>query len=80
LIDQPTSYLAISHIVARMLENSPFTKSTFAPSGYVADLPSTQFIAQTENAIVIEENGRFHLKIGSQSWNDYTEFNISTNR
>ncbi|MDP1939954.1 MAG: cellulose biosynthesis protein BcsG [Gallionella sp.] len=80
LIDQPTSYLAISHIVARMLENSPFTKDTFAPSGYVADLPSTQFIAQTENAIVIEENGRFHLKIGSQSWDDYAEFNTATKR
>jgi len=32
----------ISHIVARMLENSPFTSDTFAPYGYVADLPSTQ--------------------------------------
>jgi len=80
LIDQATSYLAISHIVARMLENSPFTSNTYAPSDYVADLPSTRFIAQTENAMVIEENGRFHLKVGSQSWSDYTEFNISTNR
>jgi cellulose synthase operon protein YhjU len=80
LIDQATSYLAISHIVARMLENSPYTSNTYAPSDYVADLPSTRFIAQTENAMVIEENGRFHLKIGSQSWSDYTEFNISTNR
>lgn len=39
-----------------------------------------RFIAKTENAMVIEENGRFHLKIGSQSLSDYTEFNISTNR
>lgn len=78
LVDQATSYLAISHIVARMLENSPFTRNTYAPSDYVADLPSTRFIAQTENAMVIEENGRFHLKVGSQNWSDYTEFNIST--
>ncbi|MDO8350962.1 MAG: cellulose biosynthesis protein BcsG [Gallionella sp.] len=80
LIDQATSYLAISHIVARMLENSPFTKNTFAPSDYVANLPSTQFVAQTENTTVIEESGRFYLKIGSSGWEDYTEFNISSGR
>ena len=80
LIGQATSYLAISHIVARMLENSPFTKDAFAPSDYVANLPTTQFVAQTENTTVIEESGQFHLKIGSSGWEDYTEFNISTNR
>lgn len=73
LISQATSYLAISHIVARMLENSPFTGDTYAPSDYVTDLPSTQFVAQSQSATVIEENSQLHLKQGSSSWEEYTE-------
>lgn len=80
LLDQATSYLAISHIVARMLEDSPFTRDTFSPSAYVADLPTTQFVAQSQSATVIEENGQLHLKHGSQGWEDYTEPNISATR
>ncbi|MDP1594247.1 MAG: cellulose biosynthesis protein BcsG [Gallionella sp.] len=75
LLDQPTSYLAISHIVARMLENSPFTSDTFAPSDYVADLPSTQFVAQSQSATVIEVNDQLHLRHGSSNWEKYSERN-----
>ncbi|MDO8350963.1 MAG: cellulose biosynthesis protein BcsG [Gallionella sp.] len=80
LIDQATSYLAISHIVARMLEDSPFSRDTFAPSAYVADLPTTQFVAQTQSATVIEESGRLYLKQGSSGWEDYTEPDTSVDR
>lgn len=73
LVDQATSYLAISHIVARMLENSPFTGNTYAPSDYVTDLPSTQFVAQSQSTTLIEDNSRLHLKHGSSSWEEYTD-------
>ncbi|MDO9054847.1 MAG: cellulose biosynthesis protein BcsG [Gallionella sp.] len=72
LLDQPTSYLAISHIVARMLENSPFTSDTFAPSDYVENLPPTQFVAQSQSATVIEENNQLYLKQGSSGWEKYS--------
>ena len=80
LLDQATSYLAISHILARMLEDSPFTRDTFAPSAYVADLPTTQFVAQSQSATMIQENNQLHLKHGSQDWENYTEPNISLTR
>lgn len=74
VIDQPTSYLAIAHIVARMLEKSPYGKP-FLPADYVANLPSTQFVAQNEKLTVAEYNGRYYLKRDAAEWTDYTEFN-----
>lgn len=73
-VDQPTSYLAISHIVARMLENSPFNGKLFSPSDYVADLPTTQFVAQTDKVTVAEYNHHYYLTNGSNGWEDYAEF------
>ncbi|HEX5337929.1 MAG TPA: cellulose biosynthesis protein BcsG, partial [Gallionella sp.] len=74
-IDQPSSYLAISHIVERMLQKSPFESSRFAPSEYVVDLPVTRFVAQNEQVTVAEYNHRYYLNRGSNVWEDYAEFN-----
>ncbi|MFA6921731.1 MAG: cellulose biosynthesis protein BcsG, partial [Gallionella sp.] len=74
-VDQPTSYLAIAHIVSRMLEKSPFTNNSFASSDYVVNLPVTQFVAQTDKTTVAGYNQRYYLTDGSNGWEDYAEFN-----
>jgi cellulose synthase operon protein YhjU len=73
-VDQPTSYLAISHIVARMLENSPFNDKLFSPSDYVADLPATRFVAQTDKVTVAGYNHHYYMTNGSNEWEEYAEF------
>lgn len=75
LIDQPTSYLAISHIVERMLEQSPFDNEKFQPADYVANLPNTIFVSQNETTTVAESLGQYYLSRGETKWEDYTEFN-----
>lgn len=75
LLDQSTSYLAISHIVERMLEKSPFTRATFAPTDYAVGLPETPFLAQNENITVLEYDKKFYIGHGQSQWDDYTEFN-----
>ncbi len=74
-IDAPTSYLALAQIVARMLENSPFSQQSFSPAAYAADLPSTRFVAQNERAIVAESGGRYYFSADAEHWEDYSEFN-----
>lgn len=76
LIDQPTSYLAISHIVEHMLEQSPY--DNFVPSDYVADLPLTPFVAQNETTTVAEYQGQYYLGRGATRWEAYAEFNKSS--
>lgn len=74
-IDKPTSYLAISHIVERMLEQSPFTDHRFVPSDYVENLPETPFVAQNEKTTVIEYDDQYYLGRGAGKWERYSEFN-----
>lgn len=73
-IDKPTSYLALSHIVARMLEKPPNTNKTFTPSDYVADLPITPFVAENENVIMVGYRQRYYLRQDTSDWLDYTDF------
>ncbi len=73
-VDQPTSYLAIAHILARMLDKSPYGDS-FLPADYAVELPTTPYVAQNEKLTVAEYNGRYYLNRGDAGWMDYTEFN-----
>jgi cellulose synthase operon protein YhjU len=73
-IDKSTSYLAITYIVERMLEQSPFAGKTFAPADYVANLPVTPFVAQNEKVTVAEYKNRFYYTRGDDKWENYSEF------
>lgn len=67
-IDKHTSYLAIAQIVENMLKKSPFDEHPFEAADYVANLPTTRYVAQNENATVAEYKGRYYLKQGNSSW------------
>ena len=74
-IDKPTSYLAVSHIVARLLEKPPYTQKTFSPSEYTADLPVTPFVSQNDDVVVmIGHKQRYYLRQDASGWLDYTDF------
>lgn len=73
-IDQPTSYLAISYVIERMLEQSPFANKTFSAAGYVEQLPTTEFVAQDEKMTVAEFGNHFYYTRGDKKWERYTEF------
>lgn len=75
-VDEPTSYLAISHIIRQMLEKSPYQYGAFTASSYVADLPTTPFVAQNEEMTVMEQQSRYYLSRNSgEKWESYDEFN-----
>ena len=67
----PSSYLAVSHIVARMLERSPFAAAEFTPSDYAADLPVTPFIAENSGTVMLQHEGRYYLRMGNEGWSEY---------
>ncbi len=80
IIDQPTSYLAVSTLVEHMLEKSPFTGDTFLPASYAADLPSTRFVSQNEKATVAEYNQHFYYSRGDGNWEHYAEFDKAADK
>ena len=70
-IDAPSSYLAVSHIIARMLERSPFAAAEFTPLDYVPDLPVTPFVAENSGTVMLQQDGKYFLRIGSEGWSEY---------
>ena len=73
-VNKPTSYLAVSYIVSRLLANSPYNNGSFVPSEYVADLPVTPFVSQNEGMVVAGYKGRYYLRQDESEWVDYTDF------
>jgi cellulose synthase operon protein YhjU len=71
--DKPTSYLAVSHIVSRVLEKPPFANKTFTPADYIADLPVTPYVSQNEGVVMIGYKQRYYLRQDTE-WLDYTDF------
>lgn len=70
-IDAPTSYLAVTELVARMLARTPFSAAGIRPAEYIAELPPTPFVAQNEDVVVIENGGGYLLKQGKEGWINY---------
>jgi len=74
-VEQPTSYLAISHIIAQMLERSPFAGQSFNASEYIENLPTTRFVAQNEKTLMMESRHQYFFTHGADGWQNYSEFN-----
>jgi cellulose synthase operon protein YhjU len=70
-IEAETSYLAVTHIVARMLEISPFGDGGYSPADYVAGLPVTPFVSQNDSAVVLRHNGRYYWRQEGETWGEY---------
>ncbi len=51
-VDADTSFLAVSQLVARMLEKSPFGPAPFDAKAYVADLPTTRFVSENQSVVM----------------------------
>jgi len=74
-VDKPSSYLAISYVISRLLEKSPYNNSGgFKASDYVVNLPVTPFVSQNEGVVMAGYKGRYYLRQGASEWVDYTDF------
>ncbi|HEX8961996.1 MAG TPA: cellulose biosynthesis protein BcsG [Rhodocyclaceae bacterium] len=70
-VDEPTSYLAVAEVISRMVARSPFAGGSFSAAEYADALPVTSFVAQNEDAAVMETGGRYFLKVGKEDWAPY---------
>lgn len=51
-VDADTSFLALSQLVARMLEKSPFGPAPFDVKAYVSGLPTTQLVSENQSVVM----------------------------
>jgi cellulose synthase operon protein YhjU len=69
-IDEPTSFLAISQIVAGMLAKSPFGADGFRAADYATGLPTTPFVAEGETMTVIRGGAGYVLRDERGAWKE----------
>lgn len=70
-IEASTSYLAMSQIIARLVEKSPFDGDSFVPADYTQGLPTTDFVAENEGMVVMRRQGAYFLRQGKDDWAAY---------
>lgn len=73
-IEEPTSYLAVSHIIARLLEKPPYSNKSFTASDYIVGLPVTPYVSQNDEVVMIGYKQRYYLRQDASEWLDYTDF------
>ncbi|MEN2425086.1 cellulose biosynthesis protein BcsG [Chromobacterium vaccinii] len=69
-IDQPSSYLAVSTILSRMMNKSPFG-ADYQPADFGRDLPATPYVSESASSIVMQSGKRFLLQQDGGSWTEY---------
>lgn len=70
-VSEPASYLAVSHIVSRMLAKPPFGAAGFAPADYTAGMPTTEFVSEGETAIIMKRGSGYVIKQEQDPWKEY---------
>jgi cellulose synthase operon protein YhjU len=69
----PHSYLAISELIKRAIENNVFSKehATANIDDIVTDLPMQSFIAESTNALFLNFKGTSMYKLKGEEWAEY---------
>ncbi len=60
VISQPTSFLALAHILASFLKESPFGEGI--PQNTIATIPETDFLAENQGILVVKKGSDYLLE------------------
>ena len=69
-VEAPSSFLALSQVIATMLEKSPFGAAGFDPRSYVKNLPATDFVVENQGVVMRVEN-RYFWREDKQNWRPF---------
>jgi cellulose synthase operon protein YhjU len=69
-VEEPTSFLAVSHLVSAMLARPPFGAAGFRPADYTQGLPTTDFVSEGETAVVLGRGSAYLLRQEKEAWKE----------
>lgn len=72
-VTTPTSYLALTSLIGRVIETNFFSKKAGAVplETLVQDLPTTHMVSENGQAAVLEYKGRDYMKLNRGKWEPY---------
>jgi|SRR5689334_10205471 len=70
-VAEPTSFLALSHVVSKMLAKPPFGAEAFKPADYTAGLPTTDFVSEGANATILARGKGYAIRQDQDPWKEF---------
>ena len=67
VVDKPTSYLALSWLLARFVEKSPFGTGADAPDEIAKKLPATDFVSDHSGTTIVQVGGAYYMNQAEKS-------------
>lgn len=71
LVSEPTSYLAVSKLLANFIRQSPFDAASPNLQEYARDLPATEFEAENEDVVVMRRGNQYFMRSKDAGWVEY---------
>ena len=72
-INQPSSYLAVSELVARAVDGKIFTEDSVDWSAFTGNLPQTAAVSENSNAVVVQYQGKPYVRLNGGAWVPYPQ-------
>ncbi|MEX3020426.1 cellulose biosynthesis protein BcsG [Kluyvera sp. STS39-E] len=72
-INQPSSYLAISELVARAVDGKIFTEDSVDWSAFTGNLPQTAAVSENSNTVVMQYQGKPYVRLNGGAWVPYPQ-------
>lgn len=70
LITKPTSHFAVAQLLSDFITISPFGK-TLSLDDYIKELPSTEFVAENEDVVVMRYGKQYYIHAKDADWVEY---------
>ncbi|MBF0558916.1 MAG: cellulose biosynthesis protein BcsG [Nitrospirae bacterium] len=68
IISKPTSYFALSWLLSKFVENSPFGNTAASPEDIVFRIPKTDYVSEHEGRVIIEMGGNYIYYGKDKKW------------
>lgn len=69
MIEQPTSYLAASELLSKFVGKPPFGAAAPSPETYLKNIPSTRFVAENEDSVIMKFGSSYYFRSNDINWN-----------
>ena len=73
VINQPSSFLAVSEIVTRVLDGKIFTEDSVDWDKLIGNLPQTAPVSENANAVVIQYQNKPYVRLNGGDWVPYPQ-------
>ncbi|STD50416.1 cellulose synthase operon protein YhjU [Edwardsiella tarda] len=73
IVSQPSSYLALSELVARTLDGKIFSQPSVDWQALVQHLPQSAVVSENDNAIVMMYQGKPYVRLNGGDWVPYPQ-------